>query len=103
MRRDLMEAVLSAASAVLFAPAVWTGPAGAAAVRVYQGGGDVEFAMFGEDVRRATHWFRGLKSEFNGIANGQTIMVDAQTYEIVDKRTPMDAPLEWEIAARLLP
>jgi hypothetical protein len=103
MRKDLMEAVLGAASAVLFAPAIWTGPTGAVAVRVFQGGGDVEVDLFGEQARRATHWFRAIKAEFAGIAIGQTIMLDGESYEILDFRKPMDAPLEWEIAARLLP
>ncbi|HEV7344156.1 MAG TPA: hypothetical protein VGN60_00795 [Devosia sp.] len=97
MRKDLMEVVLGAASAALFAEAVWSGSPNP--VQVYQGGGDVDFDMFGATARRATHWFRGVKASFPGLAAGQTLIVDGVTYEIVDKRTPQDAPLEWEIAA----
>lgn len=92
-----MEVVLGAASVALFADAVWSGSPDP--VQVYQGGGDVEFEMFGATARRATHWFRGTKASFPGLAANQTLIVDGVTYVIVDKRTPQDAPLEWEIAA----
>ncbi len=96
-----MEAVLGAASTILFADAIWSGSV--EPKKVYQGGGDVEFDMFGETARRATHWFRCVKASFVGIDAGQTLIVEGVTYEILDKRTPMDAPLEWELAARELP
>lgn len=92
-----MGAVLAAASKHLFAPAAWSGSG--TPVRLFQGGGDVEFEMFGETSRRATHWFRGIKAELVGLGKGQILTVDGEQYTILDFRTPADAPLEWEIAA----
>ena len=93
-----MEAVLSASKSALFADAVWSARPGEA-LKVFEGGGDVDFDMFGDEARRATVWFRAIKADCPGIAKGQTLSIDGVGYEIVDMRTPQDAPLEWELAA----
>lgn len=98
MRRDLMEAVLSASKTALFAEAEWSERPGEV-VKVFEGGGDVEFEMFGDVARRATVWFRVVKADFPGIAAQQTLTLGGAVYTILEKRTPQDAPLEWELAA----
>lgn len=93
-----MEAVLAASKDALFADAIWS-EAPDMPVRVFEGGGDVDFDMFGDQARRATTWFRVAKSDVPGIAAGQTLTIGASAYTVLDRRTPKDAPLEWELAA----
>lgn len=93
-----MEAVLSASKQALFAKAEWSERPGEP-IRVFEGGGDVEFEMFSDVARRATVWFRVVKADVPGIAANQTLTLDGRVCTILDKRTPRDAPLEWELAA----
>jgi len=92
-----MGAVLAASKDALFADAEWSERRGEI-LQVFEGGGDVDFEMFGDVARRATSWFRVIKADAPGIGVGQTLTLDGTIYTIVDRRTPPDAPLEWELA-----
>lgn len=93
-----MEAVLSASKSALFADAEWSERPGEI-LQVFEGGGDVDFDMFGDVARLATCWFRVVKADAPNIGKEQTLTIGGTVYAILDRRTPKDAPLEWELSA----
>jgi len=107
MRRDLVEAVLDAASFALFEDVLYTHSPGAP-VTVAKAISGVEivserFDMMGQDLRGATHTTRALKAKFPNLAKGDMIDDGAQ-YQVLDWQVPQggDGRFEIEISLKKL-
>lgn len=104
MRRDLVEAVLAAASPVLFEDVYYThAPAGPVLVKAAIFGveiADASIEVFGRELRDATHTTRALKSKFPFLARGDVID-DGQQYQVLDWRTPLGGDGRYEIEISL--
>ena len=107
MRRDLVEAVLAAASPALFEDVYYThAPAGPVLVKAAIFGVeivDATFEVFGRDLRDVTHTTRALKAKFPSLAKGDVIDDGAQ-YQVLDWRAPPggDGRFEIEISLKKL-
>lgn len=97
MRKDLVEAALGAASAVLFEDVIYT-PVGGPAV-VVEGAifgveiVDERFDMFGHELRDRTHFTRALKAKFPALAKGDLID-DGTEYRVLDVEAIGDGRFE---------
>lgn len=101
MRRDLVEAVLDAASDALFEDVVYTRGLDAA-VTVPRAIAGVEIAAerfdgFGSSVRTATHMTRALLSAFPNLTRGDLID-DGIAYQVVDFEPIGDGRFEINIS-----
>lgn len=107
MRRDLVEAVLGAASSALFEDVYYThAPAGPVLVKGAIFGIEIAEAnieFFGHELRDATHTTRALKTKFPSLSKGDVIDDGAQ-YQVLDWRTPPggDGRFEIEISLKKL-
>jgi hypothetical protein len=103
MRRDLVEAVLDAASFALFEDVLYThAPAGPALVKKAISGVEIiseRFEMLGRDMRGATHTTRVLLSKLPTISIGDGLDDGAQ-YRVLDLQPVGDG--RFEVEASLL-
>lgn len=107
MRRDLVEAVLDAASFALFEDVLYTHAPGPA-VTLAKAISGVEivserFDMMGQGVRTATHTTRALKAKFPNLARGD-VLDDGAPYQVLDWQVPQggDGRFEIEISLKKL-
>lgn len=107
MRKDLVEAVLGAASFALFEDVLYTHSPGPA-VTVARAISGVEIAaerfdLMGQEVRLATHTTRALKAKFPSLAKGDVID-DGTPYLVLDWQPPQggDGRFEIEISLKKL-
>lgn len=103
MRRDLVEAVLDAASPALFDDVLYA-PIGGVQVHIVEAISGVEvvdenFEMFGQAIRRPTHVTRALKAKFPDLQPGDTIN-DGEAYEVLDHVPIGDGRFEILISLR---
>lgn len=105
MRRDLVGAVLDAASALLFEDVVWTHGNGAPVTVAGAIAGAViaseRFDTMGERSREVTHTVRALKAKLPGIAKGD-ILNDGTAYSVLDIEPIGDGRLEILISLKRL-
>lgn len=105
MRRDLVEAVLAAASSAVFEGITYTPPAG---VAVFVSGAiaGVEIAaerfdMVSQSLRDITHTTRALKAKLPGLAKGALIDDGDTTYRVLDIQPVGDGRFEVELSLRV--
>lgn len=105
MRKDLVEAVLGAASFALFEDVLYTHGA-AAPVTVTKAIAGVEivserFEMLGQGLRDVTHTTRALKAKFPNLAKGD-VLDDGTEYSVLDTEPVGDGRFEILISLRKL-
>jgi hypothetical protein len=87
MRRDLVEAVLNAASFALFEDVLYThAPSGPVTVKKAISGVEVideRFDLSGAQVRGTTHTTRALKAKFPNLSKGD-VLDDGTSYRVLD-------------------
>ena len=104
MRKDLVEAVLDAASFHLFEDVLYT-HATAGPVTVEKAISGVEkvserFEMMGQGLRVATHTTRALKAKFPSLSRGD-ILDDGEQYQVLDFQPPEQGDGRFEIEISL--
>lgn len=104
MRRDLVEAVLDAASGALFEDVIYT-PSGGVPVMIENAIDGVEigserFEMFSEKMRHGTHVTRALKALFPNLAKGD-IINDGIAYKVIDWEPIGDGRFEIAISLKV--
>lgn len=87
MRRDLVEAVLDAASFALFEDVEYThAPAGPVTVKGAIAGVEIvseSFVVSGHELRDTTHTVRAIKAKFPSLTRGD-IIDDGNQYQVLD-------------------
>lgn len=105
MRRDLVEAVLDAASFALFEDVLYThAPAGPVLVEKAISGVEIiseRFEMLGRDMRGATHTTRALLSKLPSLSIGD-IIDDGDQYKVLDRQPVGDGRFEVELSLKKL-
>jgi len=103
MRRDLVEAVLDAASFALFEDVLYThAPAGPVLVERAISGVEIiseRFEMLGRDMRGATHTTRALRAKLPSLSMGD-LLNDGVDYLVIDLQPVGDGRLETEVSLR---
>lgn len=107
MRRDLVEAVLDAASFALFEDVLYThAPAGPVLMHRAISGVEIvseRFEAFDHGMREATHTTRILRARFPDLAKGD-VLDDGTQYRVIDWQEPAngDGRLELELSLKKL-
>ena len=102
MRKDLVEAVLSAASFALFEDIQYThAPQGPVTVFKVISGVELaaeRFEMMGHDARAATHVTRAIKAKLPSLSKGDIIDDGSGEYRVQDFQPVGDGRFEVEIS-----
>lgn len=102
MRRNLVEAVLNAASHALFEDIFYTrAPAGPVAIAKAISGVEVapeRFDLMGSELRSTSHVTRALKSKLPSVGKGDIIDDGSDEYRVIDVQPIGDGRFEVELS-----